>query len=555
MKLLEFSFKNIFSYGNKLQRIEITPDQAQLILICGARGQGKSSIKEAMVLSAYGKSPNRSLKVIPNRLNKNAYLQTKFIAQTGEIVEIERGLAPNFLEIKINGQSPKKLPEKKMVESYIENTLIQIPYNVFCNTITVSVNDFKSFVSLSPEDKRKIVDKIFGVGEINDMNALNKKDAGDYQKKLDALDFSIERNRDILDSSKNQLEELKKDVKASNDALIEELKNKYNSIIELRNAKKVDFEAIRPIMASLSEEVNAESTKVTKLRAGLTEIKKKLELYEKGKCPHCLSDLTDEKHQEVKNKLICKQKEVEEAIPKIVELVTEKHNQHKDHDSKLSSLKNEYYQLDAQLKTIKNQIDELSKEDNTDKETARLSEIIDGIEAKMEEAKLERDEIAEAHRIHLELIRVFAEDGMKRLFMAKMTPLINLKIIERCAEIEFPYSFELNENFDPIIRHLGQSIELESLSTGEQKEMNLITLFSILDVILSKKNLNFLFLDEVFTSLDSEAIFKVVSMLRKFTDKHKITVFAVSHDPLPAEFFDKKLTIKKDKHFSDIYYG
>ena len=53
MRLLKFSWRNICSYGNKLQEFVFT-DGPELILVEGKNGSGKSSIKEALTVSMYG---------------------------------------------------------------------------------------------------------------------------------------------------------------------------------------------------------------------------------------------------------------------------------------------------------------------------------------------------------------------------------------------------------------------------------------------------------------------------------------------------------------------
>ena len=133
MKLLEFSYKNILSYGNLLQTFKFK-DEAQLILVEGENGAGKSSIKEALTVSIYGRSAIRKMKDIPNWINKNAYTNVKFVTNSGEFIEIDRGIEPNFSDIKINN-SPFNLPDKRKVDEFIEEELSKIPFSVFCNTI------------------------------------------------------------------------------------------------------------------------------------------------------------------------------------------------------------------------------------------------------------------------------------------------------------------------------------------------------------------------------------------------------------------------------------
>ena len=63
MNINEFSFRNICSYGNKLQTIKFTEDP-KFVLIQGINGSGKSSISDALTISIYGKSANRKIKEI-----------------------------------------------------------------------------------------------------------------------------------------------------------------------------------------------------------------------------------------------------------------------------------------------------------------------------------------------------------------------------------------------------------------------------------------------------------------------------------------------------------
>ena len=186
MKITQFSFKNICSYGNKLQTFKFSEDP-QLVLVQGKNGSGKSSISDALTVALYGKSSIRKTKEIPNRINKNAYTHVEFLTGSGDTIEIERGLEPNFSKLLING-TEHNLPDKRRVDDFIEEELTKIPFNVFSNTISLSVNDFKSFVKLSPHDKRQIIDKIFGLDIVNDMSRISKEEVRELKTQIQALD-------------------------------------------------------------------------------------------------------------------------------------------------------------------------------------------------------------------------------------------------------------------------------------------------------------------------------------------------------------------------------
>lgn len=558
MKLVEFSFRNIFSYGNKLQTIKIEQDVPKLVLIQGPKGQGKSSIKEAIIVSAYGKSPTKKLGKIPNRINKNAYLSTKFIDRKGQVIEIERGFEPSFLNVKINGSLDNpinKIPNKTLINQDIENKLIEIPFAVANNTVAISVNDFKSFVSLSPDDKRKIIDRIFGIEDINSMNEINKAEIKALNDKIKILDNDIIRTEEMLGSMNAKLEQIQKEVDTEATAQIESLKSEIKTFETEKEDAKIKYNKVVAETQSLTKEKEKIQESITKNIGAIAEIQKKLDIYAKNKCPHCLSNLEDDTHVNIKGKLEKMMVDYKAKNPEFKKQLEQQSIKINDSAALQEKVKEEFYAIDGKIKVNNSKINEISAKLNSASETKKIVVMIDELMDKLNNYTATRSNNKEELVVNLELAQAFSNDGMKSLLMAQIIPMINQKIIERSSEIDFKYSFEFTDQFDPIINQLGQSVDLEELSTGEQKEMNLITLFCILDLILMKSNLNFLFLDEIYTSLDRDSIYKVVSMLRSFVDQHKITVFTISHDPLPEEFFDQKLIIKKENYFSDIEFA
>ena len=310
MKIHEFSFRNICSYGNKLQTFKFT-DEPRLILVQGKNGSGKSSISDALTVAIYGKSAIRKTKEIPNRINKNAYTQIKFTTGNGRLIDIERGLEPNFSKLSIDG-AEYNLPDKRRVDDFIEEELTKLPFNVFSNTISLSVNDFKSFVKLSPADKRQIIDKIFGLDIVNDMSKISKEDTKRVKGEITPLESSIASNQRLLESSVNQLENLKNEIQATNTARIEELNIELKKLVDLKESARIEAGSFTTELSKIQTMVRTSRDELTTIRANISEIQKKLDLYNKNKCPHCLSDLTDEIHSQIKDKLL-KLKESQES--------------------------------------------------------------------------------------------------------------------------------------------------------------------------------------------------------------------------------------------------
>jgi DNA repair exonuclease SbcCD ATPase subunit len=552
MKIEKFAFKNICSYGNKLQEFTFD-DNPRLVLVQGKNGGGKSSISDALTVSIYGKSAVRKTKEIPNRINKNAYTYIKFKTGGGDSIEIERGLEPNFSRLQINS-TDHNLPDKRRVDEFIEEELTKIPFNVFSNTISLSVNDFKSFVKLSPADKRKIIDKIFGLDVLNDMAVITKEETKELLTKSRSIQASIEHNTEVLKNSIEQLNGLKNDIVQINESRIAELADQISKFESSQTTIKDEFTALKTEFDAITKDVNSVKEERSKVQFNIQEINSKLAIYEKNKCPHCLSDLTDTVHLEIKNKLEAKQIAEKNKLPDITARLTELTNNVRELETSQAKKKTDYTTIQAQLPALKREKQNLENPIQTDTTGVdRIKKVIDTIKQKIKEISAEKVEIDEKLKMSQEMEVILGDNGMKKLLMSQIIPILNKKILKVAKILEFKFAFEFDLEFDPIITHLGMQISPDSLSAGEQKKMNLIVLLCMLELIKMKHHqVNLLFLDEVFSSLDVESIYRIVDLLKDFSKKYNMNIFVISHDMLPEELFDMKIYVENKEHFSDM---
>ena len=150
-----------------------------------------------------------------------------------------------------------------------------------------------------------------------------------------------------------------------------------------------------------------------------------------------------------------------------------------------------------------------------------------------------------------ELNRIFGEDGVKKSIISGIIKPINHFISENIKKMGIPFEVKLDETFSAEIKQFGTSIETDSLSTGENKRVNIAILIAYLKLIRTKKFINILFLDEVFSSIDIEGIDSILSLLKSFANDYNINIFVVHHAVLNQEMFDRILRINKDV-FSSI---
>jgi DNA repair exonuclease SbcCD ATPase subunit len=159
MRIKKVEWRNFSSYGNRTQELNLGNDSS-LFQVVGENGAGKTSISQVISFGLYGKVEGKKLKDIPNRINGNAWVRIT-LDHFGSSVIVERGLDPNLFRLFIDGKEFDQAGNRTL-QDYLTDDILGIPYYVFNNTISLSINDFKSFIKMTPQDKRGIIDKIFG---------------------------------------------------------------------------------------------------------------------------------------------------------------------------------------------------------------------------------------------------------------------------------------------------------------------------------------------------------------------------------------------------------
>lgn len=550
MKLIEFSYKNILSYGNLLQTFKFG-DTPQLIQIEGENGAGKSTIKEALTVSIYGKSAIRKMKDIPNWINRNAFTNIKFITNSGEAVEINRGIDPNFSDITING-SPFNLPDKRKVDEFIEDELARIPFTVFCNTVSLSFDDFKSFINLSQADKRKIVDKIFGLDILSDMRTLVKEDLKLNKKDLEIINSQILKNTVTLETSVTQLAQLKEKLLKKKESKTDDLSSK----IELKKSElatiKEKYSAFSQSIKEIQSEINTIRDENSKVKASISDFSEKLEIYKKNRCPHCLNDLTSESSVKTKEAIENRKALLEAKLPGIKELFTKATADLEKITNDQNLAKSDYYSLNAEIQLLESELAKTVSVIESD-ETESIQTIINSIKSELLQDESKSQIKSEEVELFNILDNLLSDSGIKKTLLDKIIPTLNSRIFDISEKLEFKFQFEFDSNFDPHISYLGMEVSPESLSSGQRKKMNLIVLLAFIELIKMKhSSMNVMFLDEIFSSLDKNNVYRAIEILREYSNKYNLTIFVVSHESLPEEFFDSKILVKTRDHFSEM---
>lgn len=553
MYILDLEWRNIFSYGNELQRIDLG-ETGKLWQLYGKSGAGKSAIMSLPKLLFFGRVDTGKKGDIANRINKNGYLKGTVLKGKDTYV-IERTFSPDSLSLYKNGVEIDKAGKKNMEEIINQEIMEGLPYHIFSNVINLSLKNFKSFISMTPNDKRLIIDKIFSLEIINVIHEMIAKDIREVGNMININNsqiFTIEQN---IKQSELELKRLEEKKDEDSKLKIEELKTKYNSIQEQLGINNNNYTIYYNKYTELNNARNSIVTLRQQKQHELSDTDRMIALYKEDKCPTCGTPFVGYNFDELRNQLDTRRAEIVDTI--------------NSYDSNIATYDRLIIQVNSGITTITNNINSLQKlnaavvtQINSISQHVNSKDEHDAIQNIIDVAKHNRGEmlqIVSDNTQNLEYLNIledlYGSDGIKRDMMQNYLPTLNEEIQDALSSLSFPYSLEFDNNFDPHFEDLGQEINPETLSEGERKRADVIVICALIKMLKRKyPQLNMIALDETLGSLDVETSCDLLKYLNEIAEDLNINVFIVSHATLDESLFDKRIHIFKNSGFSTMEY-
>jgi DNA repair exonuclease SbcCD ATPase subunit len=549
MRILELEFRNFNSYGNGLQKLDLR--DPNFYLLYGNSGVGKSTIREVIGYLIYGKVDGKNMGDLPNRTNKKDLFGRILVETNGSKIEICRGMKPNIFTVVIDGE-PEDTAGKRNVQDILELEYFKIPQSTYNNVVTISIDKFKSFLNMSPGDKRKIIDQIFSFIVFNKVyEKLNRK-VLDYNSDLKNINGKI----NVLTESKEDILKKIENINNTNkDKINETLKELTPKIQDLQQKSKKFEEALNKIkekqdlIDSKQRTVNSDAIRIGH---DVRILNSKISLYANDQCPECSGDLKDDFHQNRKSELekelediILLKKEKEADLLKLQTAGKQVLDKKRQVTESLAKIKHNLMQLTSEYKLTKA---------NGDKKPDEFNDILENTVAKLDELLVNLDEMSKEEFLYSEISKIFAEDGVKKQILKSVLPGLNKSINEFTKKLHFPYKIEIDDKFNSILTSVGEPISVKTLSTGEHKKADFAVLIAIIKIM--KRNfpgINMLFLDELLGGIDGHGIYELLSLTRKIVDELEMNVFVINHSELPSEIFDYMIEVIKKSGFSEMH--
>jgi DNA repair exonuclease SbcCD ATPase subunit len=551
MKIKEITWKNFNSYGNSPQHIKFSETEGNFYLILGSNGAGKSTISDVIKYSLYGKLDNKKKSDIPNRFNGNMMVKIVVEKNPTTIVTVERGLAPGYFRLWVNGVEYDQAGKKNM-QDYLEEEILGIPYNVFNNMISLSINDFKSFISMSVHDKRAIIDRLFGLELLTTIKWKVKHQIKLVKDMMERIDSEINVLVRSITNSNQELESLQEKLKEAEATKKEELQAKISRLNEIIVEMEEKLSRLNDKEREIAAEIQTVNEIFSVKRSEMHICEEKLHLYDNQKCPTCSGDLTTDFHMDNKKSLENMREELRYSLSELQETLQQQREKRKRVQDIRVEFSGKKSSALSKLSIFSSELEKVS-EGIGDEQYASLQNIINDAETKKGEA-LKKKTLEENKTNFYKIVEeVFGDKGVKLSAIKRILPLLNLEIKKVLLDLNMDYRVVFNEEFEVDIQHLGFRVTPEQLSTGERKKIDFATLIALIRLMKIRfSGVNLVFLDEIFSSIDSDGIYHILKVLHKNSRELNLNIFVINHSPLPVEIFDWKLEIGKNNGFSQI---
>jgi DNA repair exonuclease SbcCD ATPase subunit len=558
-------YKNLLATGSPFTVIQL--DAAGTTLLTGKNGSGKSTFIEAITFALYNKAFRKIVK--PDLLNtinhKECLVELDFHIGTKKYT-VSRGIKPAVFEILINGEPYQTKPGLDD-QKYLEDVVLGMNYKTFVQTVIIGKATYTPFMQLTTPQRRDIVEDLLDIRVYGTMVDLLKKKLNDSKQRIKDIEGEIAIATNKVDVQKAYVKTLhddrsKKVAEARSQmdtaqATIDQAIQSINSLTEQREAleaKVEDSDATTERLAKLKP-------LCTKLVENVQRLREEVTFFENhDDCPVCKQGIDE----------AFKTSAIEERNTKVFQM--------KDGGAKLreqieatQERLDEITKINAEIRKLDRDIGNLQQSIMLEQRTiSRLSASITEDEGATGNIEEEQEKLRQAAQTVLELTdkkNVALEDkhyldaqaimlkdtGIKANVIKQYVPVMNKLINEYLLELDFFASFNIDENFDEVIRSRARDeLKYESYSEGEKLKIDMSLLFTWVRIARMKNTVatNLLIFDEVTDAgLDTDSSGHIVGILKELSKT--ANVFVISHHPdLYADKFDRHLKFAKVNNYS-----
>lgn len=557
-------WKNFLSTGNVWTQVDL--DRSSTTLVIGENGAGKSTVLDALCFALFGK-PFRKINKpqLVNTVNeKNLLVEVNFTIGKYSY-RIVRGIKPSKFEIYKDDVLLNQTASSKDYQKYLEENVIKLNYNSFSQIVILGSSTFIPFMQLPAYARREIIEDLLDIKIFTAMNVLLKEKVQTNKEKLTDVNYHIEMEEEKIEVHQKYIEEIKVKAKERVASLEKEISNAGSSITRLERDNELYNKKVTELQESIQDEdrvrkkLNEILSIETKFEDKIKKSKKEIQFYnDNDYCPTCTQTIdvaiktekieqSEKKISEIRVALENLVNELSKENQRLLD-ISEINTEVSEYLEKISDANNQISSLMKYMKQVRKSITETQEEkiDNTD---------IEEIEKKIAELNNLKEKIINEREVLKVAADLLKDKGIKTQIVRQYVPVMNKLINKYLAAMEFFVSFELDENFEEVIKSRHRdTFSYGSFSEGEKMRIDLALLLTWRAVARMKNstNTNLLILDEVFdASLDAngcDEFLKLLDEIGKDTN-----VFVISHKgDILQDKFRSVIRFEKHKNFSRV---
>lgn len=564
--MIEFSsitVKNFCSYGNHPTTIDLKSHDKTLVV--GKNGRGKSTILlDGIFFALFGKPYRKVTKnQLVNSINKGDTLVELSFVTRGSTYVLRRGIKPNVFELFVDGTKMDNNVLNKDLQEHLEQDILQLNLQTFGQTVVLGSTSYTPFMKLEAARRREVVDDVLNVGVYTKMAKLAKEDlditnkvVSKLQGEIDVMKASILGQKKVIDvmisSQQDSLTQYQEDL--------DSLKIRHQELKRTVEEKTHDLSCLSKVK---DPELSNFELLWKQAERKLDQFDAKIESYNQmTTCPSCLQVVTEDHKHSIVDKSKSKREELVGLLDQAkqeYELAKEQQPFFVAYTAKLEIMNRDIDSLNRQIADVNRDIvaveNRISKLSLSSSGTIQIEkEKLKQMMSDCQEKARELSALKSTKAIQELSITLLKDSGIKARIVKEYLPVINALINKYLKGYDFAIDFELDENFDEVIKSRGrENFSYNSFSEGEKEKIDYSIMLALRKVGASKNSahLNILVLDEILDgSLDSESRAYTLDMLA--SDMDKSNIFVISHTEANPSYYDRILRVDKKGHFSYI---
>jgi len=561
-------WKNFLSTGNSPNKVNLNSHASTLIV--GKNGEGKSTILDALCFGLFGK-PFRNIKKnqLVNSINgKNCVVEIE-LSIANSHYKIVRGAKPNIFDIFLNGDLVNQDAAVKDYQKVLEQQILKLNYKTFTQVVILGSASFVPFMQLPAGQRREVIEDILDIRVFSLMNNLLKEKITETKNEMIELDNKLKlitekakAQQKIIDSltdTKNQsIKTLQDKIQSNKDIITEKSELASNLIGQISDLQK-DIQNKESIL----NDIEKCKSNLSKFNQKDSTIDESIEFFNNNEvCPSCEQGIKHDHKETIIQKL---NKSKQEHATKS-DLLNEALNKLNGQLEKITQINDEITDLNITLSTENNAITMLSKlNGELEQEIQDLNSNQGDINVEKSTLKAYAEEALKLNGIKMDISKkrnvqdiasiLLRDTGIKTQIIKEYLPAMNKLINMYLSAMDFFVKFELDENFNEVIKsRFRDEFTYESFSEGEKMRIDLAILFTWRQIAKMKNsvNTNLLLLDEIFdSSLDVAGTDYFLSVMDKLGENNNIFVISHKGDVL-LDKFQNNIRFEKTNDFSKI---